>query len=69
VPRSTDAHFPVKGAHCDGKSSGKLTIEAPKDSGAVLVTYRPKHGRAYTLLIQEVAEMIHSRVTKKEMQR
>jgi len=59
----------VTGAHCDGKSSGKLTIEAPKVSGAILVTYRPFHGRPYTLLVQEVCEMIHARVTKKEMQK
>lgn len=68
MPRSTDAHFPVNGAHCDGKSSGKLTIEAPKASGAVLVTYRPSHSKKrYTLLLQEVAELIHARATKQGM--
>ena len=65
-PRSTDAKFRVCGAHVDGKSEGTLTIEAPKASGTVLVTYRPLHGRAYTILLAEAAEMIAWRVAKKE---
>ncbi len=64
--RVTDAHFKVEGAHVDGKSRGTLTIEAPKASGAVLVSYRPTHGREYTLTLPEVAEMIAWRVAKKE---
>ena len=65
--RKTDAHFRVSGTNkIDGKSSGRLTVEAPKASGVVLVSYRPSHGRNYTLTIQEVAEMICWRVSKKE---
>jgi hypothetical protein len=65
--RITDAHFKVTHTNkIDGKSTGTLTVEAPKASGIVLVSYRPSHGRNYTLTIQEVAEMICWRVSKKE---
>jgi hypothetical protein len=67
APRKSDAHFKVSGVHI-GKESpcGTLTIEAPKASGAILVTYKPSYGRDYTLTLQEVCEMICWRVTKKE---
>lgn len=66
MSRTTDARFTVEGFHIDGKTSGTLTIEAPKPSGAVLVTARPAYGRAYTLTLPEVFEMICWRVAKKE---
>jgi len=66
MARSTDAHFKVDRCHVDGRDSGTLTIEAPKATGAVLVTYRPTRGREYTLTLPEVCEMIAWRVAKKE---
>jgi hypothetical protein len=67
MPRKTDSHFKVSGVHIGkGASHGSLTIEAPKASGAVLCTYKPAHGRDYTLTIQEVCEMVAWRVVKKE---
>lgn len=64
--RKRDARFKVTGCHVDGKSSGTLTIEAPKASGALLITYKPSRGRDYTMILQEVCEMICWRVAKKE---
>lgn len=66
MPRKTDATFSVKGVHVDRKSTGTLTIEAPRASGVVLVTFRPSYGRPYTLTLPEVCEMIAWRVAKKE---
>lgn len=66
MERIRDARFRVEGAHVDGTSRGTLTIEAPKASGAVLVTYRPTRGREYTVTLPEVAEMIAWRVARRE---
>jgi len=66
LSRSTDARFKVANIHVDGQDHGTLTVEAPKASGAVLVTFRPSRGREYTLTIQEVCEMIAWRAAKKE---
>jgi len=67
--RVTDARFKVEGAHVDGTSRGTLRIEAPKASGVILVSYRPSHGREYTLTLPEVCEMIAWRTAKKEATR
>ena len=65
--RKSAAHFKVTDCHVGGcQSHGTLTIEAPKASGVVLVTYKPSHGREFTLTLQEVAQMIAWRVSKKE---